>query len=307
MDVDPSTLEVEGELMTNLKLSKKLLSSFLVIALFSLVSCQSSILKHDKEDDLKLKSDIDKDVVVEDEKVEAVAKDKKSKAPPPFFAPEPKRKAKIAKGQKAKVAPEVVELTPPEPSIEDKEGFVKRRPIKDPFKVGEIVTHEARHNLAGFTAAILKLETRPFVQVNGRKAYNFVINLKTTKVFNSIYSVDDQVVTLVDYEHWLPRLYTLHVKESSQLREGRSYFDFHTLKARYEEKKVSKKKGKEEKKQEWDILPYSQNVFSVIYYMRLSSGKTEKIILSASLTSRKIWCSKVESWAVKHSRQTLVP
>lgn len=274
--MDPSTLEVEGELMTNLKLFKKLLSSFLVIALFSLVSCQSSILKHDKEDDLKLKSDIDKDVVVEDEKVEAVAKDKKAKAPPPFFAPEPKRKAKIAKGQKAKVAPEVVELTPPEPSIEDKEGFVKRRPIKDPFKVGEIVTHEARHNLAGFTAAILKLETRPFVQVNGRKAYNFVINLKTTKVFNSIYSVDDQVVTLVDYEHWLPRLYTLHVKESSQLREGRSYFDFHTLKARYEEKKVSKKKGKEEKKQEWDILPYSQNVFSVIYYMRLFQWKDGK-------------------------------
>ena len=72
--------------------------------------------------------------------------------------------------------------------------------------------------------------------------------IRTSKLFNSIYSIEDRVVTLVDYELWLPRLFTLSVKETSQLREGRSFFDFQKLKARYEEKKVSKKKGVEEKK-----------------------------------------------------------
>lgn len=231
----------------------------------------------EKEDDVKLKSDIDKTVVIEDVKTDEPADVKKSakhKAPPPLLAPEKKQK------KSAKIAPvapkntDVVETA--DPSIEDQEGFIGRRPIKDPFRVGEKITHEAYYNLFGFTAGILTFDTLPFVQVNGRKAYQFVIDLKTSKLFNSVYSIDDRVVTLVDYDLWLPRLFTLSVKETNQRKEGRSFFDFQKLKAKYEEKKVSKKRGAEEKKQEWDILPYSQNVFSVIYYMRLFAWKEGK-------------------------------
>lgn len=251
----------------------------MVIAV-SLVACQSSFLKLEKDEDLKLKSDIDKAVVIEEVKVEPQTDKKKTKAPPPLLRPEHKKKTtskkKVKTHAKSKKVTEPTDEVAAAPSIEDHEGFIGRRPIKDPFRVGEKITHEAYYNLFGFTAGILTLETLPFVQVNGRKAYQFVINLKSSKLFNSFYSIEDQVVTLVDYDLWLPRLFDLHVKESSQLREGRSYFDFQKLKARYEEKKVSKKKGVEEKKQEWDILPYSQNVFSVIYYMRLFAWKEGK-------------------------------
>lgn len=246
----------------------------------------SSIMKLEKEEDIKLNSDIDKKIKIEEVQVEAASenseKKPEEKAPPPLLAKEKTKKKseskKTPKASKASAksgaAASGSEVS--DPSIEDTEGFQGRRPVNDPFKVGEKITHEVYYNVFRFTAGHMTFSTLPFVQVNDRKAYQFVIDLKTSKLFNSVYTVDDKVVTLVDYEHWLPRLYTLHVKESGQLREARSYFDFQTLKARYEEKKVSKKKGAEEKNQEWDILPYSQNVFSVIYYMRLFAWKDGK-------------------------------
>jgi hypothetical protein len=266
MDVGASSLEVERYL--NLK-KCFLLSIFLCL----IVGCQSSFLKLDKEDDLKLKSN--QNVVIEAEKVQTAQDKKVETAPPPLLAEQPKTKAKkkvVKKSKTQSKKPEEAVID----SIEDTEGFIGRRPIKDPFHVGEKITHEAYYNLFGFTAGVLTLDTLPFVQVNGRKAYQFALGLKTSKLFNTVYSIEDQVETLVDYELWLPRLYNMHVKESSQLREGRSYFDFQNLKAHYDEKKVSKKKGAEEKTQEWDILPYSQNVFSIIFYMRLFAWRDGK-------------------------------
>ncbi len=237
----------------------------------TLLGCQSSFLKLDQNEDISLKSDLDKKVVIEETLAVPEVTHKKEKSPPPLLRPEKKHKEKIAKKKKvkseSKTEKTVVETS--DSSIEDQEGFIGRRPVHDPFHVGEKLTFNAYYNLLGFSAGTMTLETLPFVQVNGRKAYQFVIDLKTSGLFNSIYSIEDRVETLIDYELWLPRLYNLHVKETSQLREGRMYFDFQNLTARYEEKKVTKKKGVEEKKQEWTILPYSQNVFSVIYYMRL--------------------------------------
>lgn len=240
-------------------------------SLLFLASC-SSILKTDKPEDLNLKSDIDQRLVIEEVaettsvdqpgqpevKIQLVTK-QKVVPPPPMLAVE-----KSVKSVKKK---ETIVLR--EPMLEDSEGFIGRRPLHDPFQVGEKIKHEVFYNLFRITAGEMEYSTMPFKIVNGRKAYQFAIALKTTSLFSSFYAVDDRVVTLVDYDLWLPRLFTLHVKESSQLREGRSYFDFEKMKARYEEKKITSKKGVEEKKQEWDLLPYSQNVFSLIYYMRL--------------------------------------
>jgi len=249
----------------------------LVVAVLSFTIACSSILKPEKEDDIKLNSDLDKKVKIEDVQVQPLPTSGSApqKPPPPLLSPEkPKKKASKTKVKSAESPSESVETSTP--SIEDAEGFKGRRPLHDPFRIGEKITHEVYYNYFRFTAGYMTFSTLPFVQVNGRKAYQFTIDLKSASLFNSIYTVEDRVVTLVDYEHWLPRLYTLHVKESGQLREGRSYFDFQSLRARYEEKKVSKKKGAEQKNQEWEILPYSQNIFSVIYYMRLFAWRDGK-------------------------------
>lgn len=162
-----------------------------------------------------------------------------------------------------------------QPDLEDSVGFQGRRPAVDPFWVGEKVVMDVHYFKV--SAGALTLEVEPFAQVNGKKAYNFVTSIKSYDNFSRfVYAVDDKAVTLMDFEEMIPRVFTLHVKESGQAKEARSFFDFDKLKATYWEKKVTKKNGTEEKKLDWEILPYSQNVFSAAFYMRLFAWETGK-------------------------------
>lgn len=161
-----------------------------------------------------------------------------------------------------------------QPDLEDNVGFSGRRPIVDPFRVGEKVIHNV--NYFKVSAGELTLAVEPFVEVNGRKSYSFITEIKSSSMFSSFYSVDDRVVALADFETLIPWAFTMSVKESGQLREGRSAFDFTKNQATYWEKKYTKKNGLEEKKQNWEILPYSQSVFTAIFYMRNFSWEVGK-------------------------------
>lgn len=153
-----------------------------------------------------------------------------------------------------------------QPEIESDLGFQGRRPVKDPFRVGEKVTHAVTY--LKMHAGNMKLEVGPFAQVNGKKAYNFKTSISTTPFFSRFYSVDDYVNVLVDFETMIPHVFRLHVRESAQVTEAQMLFDLDKNTARYWEKKVTKKRGTQEKKLEWEILPFSQNVFSTAFYMR---------------------------------------
>lgn len=197
-------------------------------------------------------------------------------SPTPAVKKKPEPKKIEPKKPKAKATPAP---TPPipgkkEPDFEDAEGFIGRRPQKDPFRVGEKVVLEASY--FGVTAGDISLEVAPSVQVNGRKAYHFRGKAESTSVFAMFYAVEDWMETFVDYETMLPFNYRLSVKESKQLRETRSYFDWDALKGYYWDKRITKEKGVEEKKIEWAIQAWAQNMFSAGYYVRtfqLTPGK----------------------------------
>lgn len=181
--------------------------------------------------------------------------------------PTPQQTATLAKTEKSTVD----KATKPkkrEPDIEDSEGFDnQRRPLVDPFRVGEVVTHNVSY--LGASAGVLRLEVKPFAMVNNRKSYNFFIDVKSTSLFSKVYAVDDQVQTYVDYEELVPWVFKLNIRDSGQVKEAQSFFNFKTLKANYWERRYTEKDGQEEKKLEWDILPYSQNAFSAVFYMRV--------------------------------------
>lgn len=163
------------------------------------------------------------------------------------------------------------------PEYEDSENFVGRRPLRDPFRVGEKV----RLSLTYFniTAGYMDVSVKPFVEVNGEKAYNFEVDIKSSSFFNRIYAVDDQASTYVSYNDLLPFNLDIKVRESKQVKEIRSFLDNKNLKGSYWEKKVTKEKGEQEKSIKWDIEPFSQNVISAVYYLRaftLTPGKKLK-------------------------------
>ncbi len=158
--------------------------------------------------------------------------------------------------------------------IEDKDGMNGRRPAVDPFRVGEEVVHELHYFKVA--AGELRLKVGPYVEVNGRKSYTFITELESSSMFSSFYSVKDSATTYVDYLLFVPHVFTLSVKESGQIKDAKGLFDIKSNKATYWEKKFTKKNGQEEQKKEWDISPFSQNVYSAAYYMRLFKWEVGK-------------------------------
>jgi hypothetical protein len=161
------------------------------------------------------------------------------------------------------------------PELEDTEGFNGRRPIVDPFRVGEKVTMMLTY--FGVSAGDATLEVKPFVEVNGRKAYHFYSKLTSSSVFSMFYKVDDYGESYMDYEEMVPLTFTLSAIETKQLREVRMFFDWKKKKADFWEKKVTKEYGVEEKNKSWELQPYCQNIYTALYYVRtfaLRDGKT---------------------------------
>ncbi len=246
-----------------------LLLSFLVLS-----GCAGKILQIERADE-KLK------VGEFDDKIEVKEADVIEPPPEPVVKEvvekpsKKKSKAKTAPSTAAKKKPEPPPAKGPrQPEIEDSEGFNGRRPLVDPFHVGEKTTFDVSY--FNVTAGVLNVEVKPFVTVNGQKAYHFELNGKTTDFFSNVYEVQDKAVTYVRYDDLLPLSLQISIKESKQLGETRTFFDWKTRKASYWQKKIVKDKGERSKQIDWEIQPYAQNVISAAFYLRnfqLKPGK----------------------------------
>lgn len=249
-----------------------------ILLMFSLlVGCASAILEIDGSDKMLKIDAYDKSVKVK-EIPEPVVKELPAESPVASNTASKKSSQIVErKSEKTKYKEKEKAHKPAKklPALEDSAGFDGRRPITDPFRVGEKTTLKLSY--FNIVAGYMTIEVLPFVEVNGKKSYHFQISGKSNSLFSAFYSVDDSGETYMDYETMLPYNMSIHVKETKQLREVRSYFDWKKMTAKFWEKKITKKSGVEEKNLEWKIEPYSQNIFSAAFYLRtfqLEPGKT---------------------------------
>ncbi len=266
-------------------MSKK--SVWLYLLVIIAVACASKVLKYEKADQLKENKEFDQKVKIietefsaENPHAENGTSAAAATTPPPDIKAKTKPLSKKEKSKKTKLIGSSVQQSiangsqKHHPELEGEIGFSGRRPTMDPFRVGEVVVHNV--NYLKMTAGTLRLETRPFAEVNGRKNYQFRTSIKTTPVFSSFYTANDYVDVLMDYEQMIPSVFTMHVKESTQLKEAQMFFDHEKNTATYWEKKVTDRDGEENKKQNWEIEPYAQNVFSAAFYMRIFKWEVGK-------------------------------
>lgn len=244
----------------------------------ALISCSAKYLKYDKAEQLHKIDEFDRKVqiVIPEDTPAATSGGTLATSGTQALAPiakvEEESGKKKKKEKKSRKKGKTAEERPPGvdkkghrlPELESDVGFQGRRPIKDPFRVGEKVVHQVHYY--SFNAGTMTLEVKPFATVNGRKTYNFAMNIHTSDWYSAIYSVDDKANILMDYETLVPTVFTLHVKETGQLREARMLIE--PNQATYWERKVTAKNGEEERKLNWDIQEYSQSLFSGLYYMR---------------------------------------
>jgi hypothetical protein len=270
--------------------------SLLAIFLFLGSSCASKkLLKYEKIESFQMNEEYEKMVKVEKTQEESSNSGKSLKTPPKLVETS-KKSEELNKTAKTHQATLHMEKTPPakyndktvdsgkpikaefknvKPSLKSKsaqrshaEKLIETTKLSEasPFEIGEEI--ELAVTYFNMAAGYLKLKVLPFAQVNGRKSYDFAIELGSSKVFSYFYSVEDKAQTFVDFETLNPTTFTIDVKESVQLKDIRSFFDFKNNKGTYWEKKISKGKKEENKKVEWDIFPNSQNVISAIFFLR---------------------------------------
>lgn len=282
----PSSLENLGVALSFKKVPVKflVLAVSLITAMLWTSGCSSKFLHYEKEADLKKNDELDGKVkIVTSESPEGVTP-KAEPAKEPEMANGKKLKKRISHkplkaGSKKALAEPVKDPNIHEPEgVEPGEGFIGRQPVKNPFRVGEKTVHTVSY--FKMSAGSLTMQVMPFAQVNGSKSYQLRTLIKTSSLFSSFYSVDDSVDVMLDEATMVPSVFSLHVKESKQLREAQMLFDWSKNQATYWEKKVTDKDGEENKKLQWEIMPYSQNVFSVAFYLRTfpwSLGKEIKV------------------------------
>lgn len=208
-------------------------NAFVVLILMLSVSCATKILTYDKTQELQKNHEFEEAVkivetpVVNESIVPAatttadknknlitsagqsatVKQDKNKSKEAKKIKPTVKKTAKTVTNSDSKSATnstaaneEVIIRRPPdvESDLGFSGGFQNRRPAKDPFHVGERVQHEVSY--FAMKAGTLEFMTRPFAQVNGLQNYQFRMAIKTGSFFASVYSVDDYVDVLMDFE-----------------------------------------------------------------------------------------------------------
>jgi hypothetical protein len=270
------------------------------------VGCASKVLEHQPSDKLENNKEFEsmvkiKEIPPKPEEVPAPAPPVPAAptakpapaAPPPAAvkpAPVPVAKKEVKKSVAPKVTSTQVKKMKRQPELEDSEGFDGRRPLVDPFKLGESVILSLSY--FNITAGTMELKVGPSAEVNGKKAHTFSVILKSNSMFSRFYSVDDNASTHVSYDTLLPFDHQISVKESKQVREIKSYFNFDKGIANFWETKVTKDKGEESKKLKWKIKPYSQNVVSAVFYLRnfqLTPGK--KLAFRVAEDGKNILCN----------------
>lgn len=249
----------------------------IVLILFPLLASSCATLFNDYDEKLLENKEFSDSLKVEEIPPPETAKADEVKATPESNPEEIKKvaKAKSGKSSAAKTPVKAAPLVPPEkaakllqhqPDMEDGEGFNGRRPKVDPFVENEELIYAVSY--FAVEGGRFTMRSHPFVEVNGRKSYRFTFHARSSSTFSLFYAVDDMAEFFMDYEDLVPYSYTIKAKESKQVRDVKSFYNWKTLQAKTWDKKIKKGKGPEEKIYEWQILPYSQNVFSAVYYMR---------------------------------------
>ena len=199
----------------------------------------------------------------EDKKPERKSKTQTKNEPTQKNNPVESKLQKKETKKKISVKKKAVKKTSKAPENKNQQS---RRPDIDPFHPGEKV--DLSLSYLGMDAGILTFETLSYVEVNGEKAYKFRVTIKSSDLFSMFYSLDNSAETYLSFDKLIPFSHEVHINESKQVKEARSYFDWKTNKAHYWEKKITDDEGEKKRKLEWDLAPFSQNVISTLFYMR---------------------------------------
>jgi hypothetical protein len=232
--------------------------SFLIV----LSSCSSNngLRKFDEKDlDKATSVDLAKKFEVKD-----VGDSTTAPAPTPVLLGElPKMKQKVKKKKHSKAEVQAVTEATPTPALTPP----SRRKDPMPFEIGENLEYGIRY--VGVTAGYFNLTLLPLKQLNDRKVFHIQANVKTVKLFELVYRVNDVVESFWDYDGLYSHKFTMDLDESKQNRKLIELYDYEKKESYYWNRVDHVEKGFSEKKEHYDIELWSQDPISMLYYLRV--------------------------------------
>ncbi len=171
-------------------------------------------------------------------------------------------------------------------------GAPSRRPERDPIIPGEKIWMDV--TWLSTKAGEFLLEVLPFKAIKNRKVYHLKGTAKTSDLFSLVYKAEDWVESFIDFEGWYPHKFILHGDETKHLRNHLELFD-HQAKKQYVhiyDYRIHKKEVHEEKGYK-DLIPFSQDALSALYYVRTQKIDVGNVIKFPMTTGGNQWETEV--------------
>jgi hypothetical protein len=220
------------------------------LSLFLLTDCASSFRGARLD---PLPKDLPAELQAKFEVVEAGAVPTPAPSPSPSAVPEKlSKKKQKAQAAKAKAAPVFV--------------FPERRPKVDPVWVGEKQTLEITY--IGLAAGEFTMEVLPNKKIGTRDVYHLKGSAKSSSVMNLFYRLNDTVESFWDYRGIFSHRFHMLLDQTRQTRDALELFDSEKKQVFYSNRRNHIEKGYSESKEYMDMVPFPQDSFSAIYYVR---------------------------------------
>jgi Kdo2-lipid IVA lauroyltransferase/acyltransferase len=138
-----------------------------------------------------------------------------------------------------------------------------------PFEIGERQVVELNWTMIPAGRIALEVRQNADEKFQGRPTFHFHGAIRSSKVVDTIYRVDNTIQSYVDKEWFLPYKFLLTMDEKMQFKQTRVVFDHPKGKAHYWSDRKSERWGNEVQNRTDDIEPNALDMFSAIYYARV--------------------------------------
>jgi hypothetical protein len=231
-----------------------------IVLLLSSCSTSNHLRKFDEAD---LGKQVSADVIkkFEVKEIDAAGTSKPSAPVAPVSKADQKKKAKLD-ATKQKASKKEVMTEPP-----------LRRLDKMPFEIGEKLSYDIRY--VGVTAGTFEVMVQSLKQIDSRQVYYLLGKAKTLPFFNMIYRVDDTIESFYDYQGMYSHRFTMDLDESKQNRKVIELYDYDKKVSYYWNRIDHVDKGFSEQREERAIQPWSQDLLSALYYLRVATLPTD--------------------------------
>tara|TARA_R110002072_G_scaffold534_6_gene3831 strand:+ start:11332 stop:12435 length:1104 start_codon:yes stop_codon:yes gene_type:complete len=150
----------------------------------------------------------------------------------------------------------------------------------------------------GITAGYIKMNTDPVAVLGGEDVFKFKANMRSARFYESIYSLDDSLESIVRIKDFIPLKYTLMQRESGQIVDDLQLFDQEKRKTYFWYKRIKKGRNKEIEKEEF-IPRFYQDSYSALYFVRGFPLKKNDVYEFPVITRGKLWIIKIKVGGVE--------